>query len=216
MKNIITIFFFLMTNYNIFCQRINFSINNESLDCVYANMDNIISAFIENESCDLISLKTDNGVIKKGENCQYIINPNKIGKANIYIILKKNNKIDTIGMRSIIVKELIPCIRVFGLEFVNNGILPKDSLKYAVSLIGYYDNIINSRLMPKIIEYRIIVVRRNKIFYIKLFNNPIFSDDIKNCFHTIEVGDDLIFDKIKYVDINGDNKFFQPIEYIIK
>jgi len=215
MRFIITALLYLFISFNIFSQRINFSLAIERLNYAYIGMDNKINAFVENKPCDYFYLETDNGVILNNENCQYTYIPAKLGKTNIYIILNKN-KPDTIGIQKLIVKELIPSVKVLGLEFVKNGSLPKDSLKNAVSLISYYEDIINNRVMPRIIEYRILVVRNNIIYYVEIFNNPIFARNTRDFLISLEVGDDLIFDKIKYIDINGEVKLFQPIEYVIR
>src|SRR5687768_6948134 len=71
---------------------------------VLLGVDNPLTIVAEKYPCKGLVIKSDNGEIT-GSSCEYLFRPNKIGKADIIIYVRKSGRLIEIGRNSFRVKN---------------------------------------------------------------------------------------------------------------
>jgi len=86
-----------------------FAIENTRLNYAYPNIENKLKIIVENEKCESILLKTDNGKIMNsydlGNRCQYTFIPDSIGLATLTIYKVKHFDTIKIGEQKYRIKK---------------------------------------------------------------------------------------------------------------
>ncbi len=219
---------------NVFGQKINAVISNDMQYDVYVGITNPISVFVDNCSCDSLILTTDNGRLRKFDDCRYFYNPIRIGDGKVILKVKKGKdttqicsylykvKILPLGLR-IVFQDMSSPLFEFDSTYsypiidVLESTIDKATIKNASYLHPYWKNDISLHgAEVEVIDYNIIVMREGKIISNTYSKNPFFKEAEKKIFNNLESGDILIFSNINYIFPGGEPKFFQPIEYRIK
>lgn len=78
----------------------------DNMQMVYAGLDNPLTIAVEETSCDLIVIETDNGIITRDSLCHYSWKPVRPGEASLALKKKKGNGFDELGNKSFRVKRI--------------------------------------------------------------------------------------------------------------
>ncbi len=183
-------------------------------DVVYSQWENIISInFLENSGQSLF-LKTDNGHIKKRNECEFIWNPNKNGEGRIDIYKISGKDTNLIGGKVYLVKDMS---FTFDIWLSKNGTLNYDSLLVRNGPIisrQYFGSIFEVK--PRISEYSVLAMRKdNQLFNIKNLGHE-FTSELKNNFEELTDSDLLVFYNIKFITAGLSNGKCEPVEFIIE
>ncbi|MDI9319707.1 MAG: GldM family protein [Phycisphaerales bacterium] len=165
------------------------------VDVGYPNPLDIV---VEGLKCSAITVTTNNGIIKKGENnCNYIHIPERQGSSEIIISTKKDRVISTIHFIASFIKG-IPVASLFGKE---RGEVYIDSN----GTLYIYDSLSCSQIDANINgpdwdagfiiqKFCVAIIRRgDTAFFRNNIGGNIFSEEIKQEFKKTNQDDKLIF-----------------------
>ncbi|MEI7594178.1 MAG: hypothetical protein WCK02_00400 [Bacteroidota bacterium] len=217
MKNIILLIIIFLSSVYVEAQKINFAVSNNHGDFVYMGIGNNLTIIAENTPADSLYITTDNGRIYKSKKFEYFYAPTKYGIATI--TLKTIKGLDTILIGKYEFRVISPelTIETIGEKgCIQNGLIDRDAFKDASYISVGYKTFLLQGVEFKIYEYCILVIRNNKVFDMKRFENPFFNDEAKKMFASLKSGDIMIFNSINYITPDGKKDFLNPLEYRIK
>ena len=177
-------------------------------------IDNPIRIMLEGINCDLIEITTDNGQIS-GKNCNFIINPEYVGIAEIKInkIIAQDTQL--IEIRKIRVKPIpIPMVRI---SSKSSGMIGEKELK---SQLGLYSIIEGYDICGqiRITRFRLIVMRGPKLMGVQQNKGGKFSMSTRRLLNETKPRDQVYFVDIYGERINkeAEEQKLQAIELTIK
>ena len=190
------------------------AIQNDRQNILYQYLPNPLTIAAEGyKSKDLI-VTTDNGKLEGAEG-KFLITPTRIGKAHI-VIKKKTARgmLELLGDMEFRVKSLPVAASLAGLSY---GPFPKSTLCYQVALsASVYGVDICGNF--KLISYNVMVKRNGVEIFTRLLSdtNGTRIDSVTHAFfETLQDGDKLIFGDITMLDISGEPRKLDPLEFII-
>jgi hypothetical protein len=203
----IAILYLLLVSSTGYCQRnLMVSTSNRS---IYANWDNELILISHKKKCSDLIVITDNGVITPtSDECRYIITPKKIGIANITISKRTSKR--ALNHIAYSVKEVpIPIPMVAS---KHGGEIEKKILEIQVGLTMQSDGF-HSGLTTA--SYSIAVIRNQSCLLNKNVSGAYFSDEVKSLFHSLEIGDHILFTNITCKYHDDRLQMLQPLEFIV-
>ena len=175
-----------------------FAIENTRLNYAYPNIENKLKIIAENEKCESIFLKTDNGKIMNsydlGNRCQYTFIPDSIGLATLTIYKVKHFDTIKVGEQKYRIKKW-PELRVM-IGNIESGCMTRGIFLAQRGIIVPIDfNDIQGRI--KVNSYKIEVLRNNKLFLQLINFGDHFEKQNYDKLEAIKNGDIIIFSEIK-------------------
>lgn len=161
---------------------------------VYIGMENPITIAAENNSSQSLIVTTDNGTIS-GQNGRYIYLPKSIGKANIYVQLKKGNqparKLTQFNFRVKYNFDEGQIQFAIGASLFANGIMSKEQLlsqEYVRAVVLNTD----ANIQCEVEKFSVHLYSKDSV-RVKYNSGNKISDEIKNELQQLKTGDILLF-----------------------
>lgn len=184
------------------------SVANVRNNILYVGIDNQLDAVVENIKCGTFFLTTDNGKIS-GENCNFTILPDRVGRATIF--LKKVNKKDTITIatREFRVKAIPnPIAKIAGKNF---GTISALELSAQIGIITVFENLDIDIKIP-VTNYSVLILRDNTPIFTKNLTGNKLTEDLKKEFLKLEPDDQVLFYNILATRPTGTIERLEPID----
>ena len=159
---------------------------------------NPVDISVEGLKCSQFTVKVDNGEIK-GENCKFIIRPERTGIITISIF--KKNKLIEKRIMNVVESELIAEISMA--RDIVTGRLVIEGAK-GIRVDTKQGHVAFNYLLP--IEYDVIIIRGDDVIFRKSYNGYIFSDELKNELQKTIEEDLIIFTNMK---IKFDESYYE-------
>lgn len=204
MKKDISIFLILIC-WNVTCLGQNFSIANEHENIVTVGLVNPISITVENMLSKNIVAKTDNGELT-GDNGQYDLIPEKVGRTTITIFKNANGKLKKIGQKDFRAKLLWdPIFKIgSGERFMKKEIL--SSQQYVRAELENSDFQLNFNID----SFKVCIVPTDTCSFLTMINvGSKISEEIIQEFKKLKVNDAVIFKDI-YCTGPGGQRRIEP------
>lgn len=158
---------------------------------LYVGIANPVDVGISKYSCKEISLITDNGTIEAAdEPCSYFISPDKIGRAEISVVEKKDNS-KVISKARFGVKAMPGPDIVLGGR-TSGGEIRKGELKVQVGISAVLNGF-DFDAHFRIDSYTIIIVRNEKALFVKKCATARFPAEVTQAFQSIQKDDKVVF-----------------------
>ena len=191
-------------------------VNNRSNTNLFIGYDNPFTIIIENESCEDIFIKIDNGKYSQNpERCSFNISPDKIGNINISIYLKKKLiqtfKLQVIQPKFKVIYESINNdVTTEFIDLISSGIYNIDFFRNPFRL--YIDtSVLNSDFSYKL-EYTVVIIRNGTEVFKQTSDDKYLNKIIKEQFKELKKGDVILFKDMKcitnVINDNIDDLFF--------
>lgn len=213
MRTLFILLFVLMISEHSYSQRAVVSMMKENI--AYLGVHSPIKAIIENLPCDSCFLTTDNGIIKKEEDCFFYINPSMLGEALIFV-----NKI--VGIDTIAVDTQIIRVQTFPensiIARVNNQTHGTVSKLQLIAQLGVFASldIVDININYKVLNYRVFIIRKNSALFIINNEGRKFNDAVIDAFKTLQSGDEVIITGIIAVGPDNIERRLKAIELTIE
>lgn len=207
MKNLI-ILLFIQTM--LFSQNNIGIINNRTNMNLFIGYDNPFTIIIENESCDDIFIKIDNGKYSQNsERCSLNIFPDKIGDINILIYLRdkliQTFKLKVVHPKFKVIYESINNDEITDfIDLTSSGIYNIDFFKNPFRL--YIDTSVLSSDFSFKLQYTVVIIRNGTELFKQTSNDIYFNKIIKEKFKELKKGDLILFKDMKCItNVINDN-----------
>lgn len=158
---------------------------------------NPVDISVEGLKCSQFTVKVDNGELK-GENCKFIIRPERTGIITISIF--KKNKLIEKRIMNVVESELIAEI---SMAKDHTGKLLIEGAK-GINVDTKQGHIAFNYVLP--IEYDVIIIRGDEVIFRNSYNGYIFSDELKNELQKTIEEDLIIFTNMK---IKFDESYYE-------
>ncbi len=163
-------------------------------------VENPLSIMVENCSCNNLSVSTDNGTIRRYENCGYDFKPARLGMAQILISCKGGRGVTNYLLR--VVKEnesteytsTIEPMPAAGVHIIidrkHNGPLKKSAL---LARDGLAVNSVDKGQRYTLNRFTMAILRGEQIIFSKTSFTSKFTGDMRSFISTIQIGDKVVF-----------------------
>jgi len=190
MKNII-LFIFVLHSFNLLNAQ-EVSVSNARLgNRVVIGLENPINIVVENKKCGSFFVTTNNGTITGGK-CWYVMVPNRLGEAKIFVKQIKGK--DTIILKAQpIIVERLPLPEAF-IGAKKGGPIKKAELIAIGGVITRACCDIDAPI--KLDSYRIFAIRNKEILFANENMGNRFTDSTKMFLQKLEAGDELFITNI--------------------
>ncbi len=207
-----TIFFFLIAfPISLFSQ--DFCLESSRNLDFYQGVDNPLTVNVPNTPCDSICVSSDNGTIRKLDECRYLYLPETLGESILTINKISKNDTIVIGERNCQIKDLPkPTARVAGKI---NGDIEKNLLLAQIGIASAMENF-GFDLSIRVIEFRTIIIRGDNILFNSINEGYKFTAETKSGLKKIDSGDIVYFVSIKCIFPSGNTTTANSIELKIK
>ncbi len=154
---------------------------------VFEGVANPLTIMVENCDCGQIQVKTDNGFLKKYDNCSYDYTPARLGMAQILVTCrgKTQNYLMRVIAPSVTFERPVAII-----DKKNGGNIRKSVLEVQMGIIvagGDKD------VKYKLHQFTMAVIRDNQLIWSKSNTGPVFNDDIARYLTALKAGDRVVF-----------------------
>jgi len=154
---------------------------------VHEGLANPLTIMAENCDCNQIQVKTDNGFLKKYDDCSYDYTPTRLGMAQILVTCKGKTQ-------NYLLRVIAPTITyerpVAIIDKKNGGNIRKSVLEVQMGIIisgGDKD------VKYKLHQFTMAVMRDNRMIWSKSNEGPVFNEDIVRFLTTLKPGDRVVF-----------------------
>lgn len=187
----ILFFIILFFPVTLFAQKI--VVSNPVSNTLYLEVSNPIDVVVEGLKCNNLKLKVDNGNIS-GENCKYVINPERTGLLKVSIYAKDK----------IIGENIIPVVNLTR-KAILKGPIGDDGKLIIERLTDLSAEIeqVNLDIDNYEMEYDVMIIRGYNVIYKNSFSEKHFNNKLKNELSKIVETDIILFTNIK-LKINDD------------
>lgn len=195
---------------SIFCFWINIGLsqniaieNTRAMNIIYS-WKNPITIVVENIPCSNLFIKTNNGKIE-GNNCNYFITPEKIGRAIISVHQINDSDTLLIAEKKFRVKRFPLSKPYVGNK--NSGLI---SLAYLQAQLGILVRIENFDISAKVKvnSYRVSIIRKNEMIEQYEIKGAKFTLEVREHFKRLQASDKILIDKV-YVRTPGIKKYLE-------
>lgn len=174
---------------------------------LFQEVDNPITIAVEKLSCKDLYVTTDNGAIT-GSYGYYVCRPGKVGRALIFVSVKKNGKLKRVGSLTFRVKYLITDENiVFRFGSYGNGDSVRADVMQAQSYVRaeLWGTDFDVRLRVERFSVRIISYKGCEVKQFTNIGNQM-SNELQSAFSLLEIGDIIVFENI-FVTGPSERKF---------
>lgn len=193
-KILLLISLFLLGFQGVFGQE--FAVENLKQNYAYPWIGNYLTIAIENESCESIIVKTDNGTIEKMDSleCNFVFVPDKIGHAILSVYTVENSDTTKIGKRIYRVKKWPEFKPHFG-RISSEGQMSRGEfiLHQGVRVPMHFD--LNADIT--VVSYRITVIRKCESVYNLENEGARLDEDNREILKDVKVGDKVLISDVK-------------------
>lgn len=168
----------------------------DRMNIAYLGLNNPLTIVAADYPCDEISVTTDNGAIRKNEDCGYDFYPAKAGTANILVFNKGKGEI---GSRKYRIKYLpAPIGRVAG---KTGGSVALAEFKAQIGIVAYLEGF-DFQARFAVSGFKIHVYRAANLVYDHLNEGARFDSSTRSFFRTLQINDRVLFSDVrcKYPD----------------
>lgn len=174
-----------------FSQKI--AISSIRTNLLYQDYENPIQVAVENESCNLLIVETNNGKIT-GDSCGFSIRPIKTGEAVIYIKKKINSDTILLGKQTFrVIRAPLPVPLIKG---KSSGVVSKEFFNWEYGISAKYE-FIYIDLNIKVKKYSVIIFRDSVPVYKEVVQGYLFTKAMQVEFQKLETRDEVIFYNIE-------------------
>lgn len=188
-----------------FCFGQKVVVSNAAHNLLYLK-SNPVDISVEGLKCSQFTVKVDNGEIK-GENCKFIIRPERTGIITISIF--KKNKLIEKRIMNVVKSELIAEISMA--RDIVTGRLVIEGAK-GINVDTKQGHIAFNYVLP--IEYDVIMIRGEDVIFRKSYNGYVFNDELKNELQKTIENDLIIFTNMK-IEFDKDYSEFRDKSYYL-
>lgn len=168
-------------------------VSNPVSNVLYLEVPNPIDVVVEGLKCSNLKIKVDNGSIR-GENCKYVINPERTGTLKISVY----NKDKLIGENIIPVVNLTLKAILKGSHNADGKLIIERLRSLSVEVEQVNLDIDNYEM-----EYDVMIIKGYDVIYKSSFSGKHFNNELKNEFSKIVENDIILFTNIR-LKINDD------------
>jgi hypothetical protein len=163
----------------------------DKMNIAYLGLNNPLTIVAANYPCDEISVTTDNGSIRKNEDCGYDFYPAKAGIANILVFNKGKEEI---GAQKYRIKYLpAPTGRVAG---KTGGSVGLAEFKAQIGIAAYLDGF-DFQAHFAVSGFKIGVYRAANLIYDHLNKGARFDSSTRSFFQTLQINDRVLFSDVR-------------------
>jgi len=154
---------------------------------VHEGVANPLTIMAENCDCNQIQVKTDNGFLKKYDDCSYDYTPTRLGMAQILITCKGKTQ-------NYLLRVIAPTVNlerpVAMIDKKNGGNIRKAVLEVQMGIIVSGGD---KGVKYKLNQFTMAVMRDNRMIWSKNNEGPIFNEDIARYLTSLKPGDRVVF-----------------------
>jgi len=173
-----------------------FAVENLKQNYAYPWIGNYLTVIVENESCENVIVKTDNGTVEKSDSltCNFVFIPDNIGHAALSIYVVENADTTKIGKRIYRVKSWPEFKPHFG-RISSEGEMSRTEfvLHQGVRVPMHFD--INAHIL--VVSYRITVMRKCESIYNLENKGARLEEDNRKILKNVKVGDTVFISHVK-------------------
>lgn len=163
---------------------------------VYAGTETPMQISVSGYNCNKIHVKTDNGQIKRLENCRYYFIPDRIGETMIDVYVIKKEDTFLTGRQFLYVKNRpLPEVSIGGHK---GGLIKKNEFIVQQGIAAEFYISGNHWEYCRVQSYHVIVCRGDTILFTSFNQGNIFNQDVINFFKELRTGD-----KVSFINIKG-------------
>lgn len=154
---------------------------------VHEGVANQLTIMAENCDCNQIQVKTDNGFLKKYDDCSYDYTPTRLGMAQILVTCKGKTQ-------NYLLRVIAPTVTyerpVAIIDKKNGGNIRKSVLEVQMGIIVAGGD---KGVKYKLHQFTMAVMRDNRMIWSQSNDGPVFNEDIVRFFTTLKPGDRVVF-----------------------
>jgi len=174
---------------------------------VFEGIVNPITIMIENCGCNDVLVTTDNGTIKRYDNCSYDYTPSRTGLSQI-IVRKKGTK----ASNNILLRVNPRPRPVASIAKMPGGTIRKGLLEIQLGLLaGWIDY--DFKTTYKVEHFMVTIVRDGKIIFTRYNKGAKFEEETGRWIKAAKHGDELLFYDIEAKGSDNSLVRLDPVEY---
>jgi len=174
---------------------------------VFEGMPNPITVMIENCGCNDVVVTTDNGTIRRYDNCSYDYTPSRTGLSQV-IVRKKGSKTSS----NILLRVNPRPQPVASLAKLPGGGIRKSVLEIQLGLLaGWIDY--DFKTTYKVEHFMITMLREGKIIFTRYNKGARFEEEVGRWIKAAKQGDGILFYDIEARGSDNSLIKLSPVEY---
>ena len=178
------------------------------MNVLYKGIDNPISIAVPNYSCTDLHVTVTNGTLT-GDNCEYSINPDKIGQAYITVMTIDDRDTTILGKSEFRVKRIAAPTATFCVQPWAKEIKKEQALN-CLGLVLVLENL-HIEVPYKVIQYDLVIIHNGcRTAPLKSVEAKL-TYAMKDALKEIQTSDIIAFENIKAIDPNATINYLDPI-----
>ena len=211
MKKILFYTLLLMLTITVNAQ--DFAIAPTKLNLLYCGIDNPVKVVVENHSCTAINVITNNGTVKEGHGCEFYINPERAGVANIKIQIITDGETKLIGSSDFRV-DYVPDPKAM-IAGKNGGDINRNLL-IAQNYIAAESMDFDFEVIFKVKSFSVVINRGEEKDYSQDFQGNTLNPELKNAIRNANIASTVRFENIVAVGPDGKDRIIGPLEFVLR
>jgi len=184
------------------------TISATKMNVFYLGVPNPVDISAPGVPKDKIRASISNGSITKSSEGGWVVNPGKIGTANVSVTAEVDGESKSMGKMEFRVKKIPTPIAEVGGK--NSGAIPKNKLAATAGIVANMENF-EFDVRVVVGSYRFVYTQANGLAREIPVQGPRFNETVKNVLRSLSSGSRVTFEEIKVRMPDGETRTLSPV-----